>query len=145
MFDPRREAPQPGLQTPGALFSPSYGDPRKTTAHRTYQTIQGLAERLGLQINSPFPEGQESDLASSILRDNSGVVLICWEHSHIPTLAKRFPLVPNTVIPSPWPGHRFDVIWTFAAASGAKSAQYVFSQIPQELLSGDADTVIPPG
>jgi hypothetical protein len=145
LFDPTLGATQAGLHPPGALYSPSYGGPRKTMEHRTYQTIQGLAERLGLEINSPFQEGQESDLASSVLRNNSGVVLICWEHGHIPALANAFPLVRNTVIPSRWPGDRFDVIWTFAVAPGAQSTQYVFSQIPQQLLSGDTDTMIPPG
>jgi hypothetical protein len=142
LFDPTIGALQAGLQRPGSLFSPSYGDPEKTVAHRTYQTIQGLAGRLGLQINSPFPEGQESDLASSVVKTSSGVVLICWEHDHIPTLATAFPLVANTVIPSPWPGKRFDVIWTFTLAPGGGPTQYVFGQVPQQLLSGDADTVI---
>ncbi|HYB30225.1 MAG TPA: hypothetical protein VEF89_26710 [Solirubrobacteraceae bacterium] len=143
LFDPALGTLQAGLQRPGSLFSPSYGDPAKTMAHRTYETIQGLAGRLGLEINSPFQEGQESDLASSVVASSSGVVLICWEHDHIPALAAAFPVVANTVIPSGWPGDRFDVIWTFTLTRQAGSAQYVFSQVPQQLLSGDTDTVIP--
>jgi hypothetical protein len=71
-----------------------------------------------------------------------GVVLICWEHDHIPSLASSLPAVEGTVIPQTWPGDRFDVIWTFTLVPGAGTAQYTFGQIPQQLLSGDADTVI---
>jgi hypothetical protein len=42
LFDPAVGAPQAGLRTPTALYSPSYGNPDKTQAHRTFQTIQGL-------------------------------------------------------------------------------------------------------
>lgn len=144
LFDPTLGFLQAGLQPPASLFSPSYGAPAKTQEHRTYQTIQGLAGRLGLQINSPFAEGQESDLASSIVSNSSRVVLICWEHNHIPALASAFPLVSNTAIPRPWPGDRFDAVWTFTIAEGTRLTQYVFGQIPQQLLSGDSDTVIAP-
>jgi hypothetical protein len=143
LFDPALGPPQAGLQTPGALLSPSYGDPGKTTAHRTYQTIQGLGDRLGLQIASDFAEGQESGLAASVVSSYSGVVLICWEHDHIPALASALPAAAGTVIPQPWPGDRFDVIWTFTLMPGSAPAQYTFGQIPQQLLSGDTDTVIP--
>jgi hypothetical protein len=77
-----------------------------------------------------------------VVSSNSGVVLICWEHDHIPALATALPTGPGTVIPQPWPGDRFDVIWTFTLVPGSTPPQYTFSQIPQQLLSGDADMVI---
>jgi hypothetical protein len=133
---------QAGLQTPATLLSPDYGSADKTTAHRTHQTIQGLADRLGLTIVSDFPEGSEAELAASVVSSHSGIVLICWEHDHIPAIATSLATVPGTVIPQPWPGDRFDVIWVFSLVPGAASAQYTFSQIPQQLLSGDTDTII---
>jgi hypothetical protein len=142
LFDPAAGPLRAGLQTPTALLSPSYGDPGKTAAHRTYQTIQGLSGRLGLAIVSAFAEGQEPQLAASVVSGYSGVVLICWEHDHIPALASSLPAVPGTVIPQQWPGGRFDVIWTFTLVQGAAPVQYSFSQVPQQLLSGDTDTVI---
>ena len=45
-----------------------------------------------------------------------------------------------TSIPTKWPGERFDVIWTFALDPAA--GRYAFGQVPQQLLEGDADTVI---
>jgi hypothetical protein len=143
LFDPALGTLQAGLQTPAALLSPSYGDPAKTAAHRTYQTIQGLSDRLGLPIVSAFAEGQEAQLAASVVSSYSGVVLICWEHDHIPALATSLPAIPGTAIPPTWPGSRFDVIWTFTVVPGASSVQYTFGQVPQQLLSGDTDTVIP--
>jgi hypothetical protein len=143
LFDPALGTPQAGLRTPGALLSPSYGSPGKTAEHRTHQTIQGLSDRLGLAIVSAYAEGQEPQLAANVVSSYSGVVLICWEHGHIPAIATSLPTVPGTAIPQAWPGSRFDVIWTFTLVPGAASAQYTFGQIPQQLLSGDAATVIP--
>lgn len=141
LLDPAVGTPQAGLRIPTALYSPSYGKPDKTQAHRTYQTIQGLAGRLGLKIQSPLPEGQESALAEAIM-DASGaeVVLICWEHHHIPALAQAIPTVDANTIPTVWPDDRFDVIWTFARDPA--TGRYVFGQTPQQLLEGDTDTVI---
>jgi hypothetical protein len=135
LFDPAVGGLRAGLQTPATLLSPDYGSSDKTTAHRTYQTIQGLSDRLGVPIVSAFAEGDEPALAAS-------VVLICWEHDHIPALATALPTVPGTVIPQPWPGDRFDVIFVFTPVPGSTPARYTFSQIPQLLLSGDSDTVI---
>jgi hypothetical protein len=44
-----------------------------------------------------------------------------------------------TVIPKSWPDDRYDVIWAFTLTA---DAAYAFGQVPQLLLSGDADTVI---
>jgi hypothetical protein len=140
LFDPAVGALLAGLRTPTALYSPSYGDPDKTQNHRTYQTIQGLSERLGVPIQSPVPEGQEPALAAAVLASGDDVVLICWEHQHIPGLAQAIPVVDGTSIPSAWPGDRFDVIWTFAL--DPTTGRYVFGQVPQQLLLGDTDTVL---
>jgi hypothetical protein len=143
LFDPAAGPLRAGLLTPTVLLSPSYGDPAKTTAYRTYQTIQALSSRLRLPVVSAFAEGQESQLAASVVTGYPGVVLICWEHDHIPALASALPATAGTVIPQQWPGDRFDVIWTFTLVPGATPAQYTFGQVPQQLLSGDTDTVIP--
>lgn len=140
LFDPAAGALQAGLCRPTALYSPSYGSPAKTQTHRTFQTIQGLAGRLGLPIHSPLPEGEEPALAEAVLAGGGPVVLICWEHRHIPALAQAIPTVDGTTIPTEWPGHRFDVVWTFGLDSA--TGRYAFGQVPQQLLEGDTDTVI---
>ena len=127
------------------LVAPSWGHPHKTAAHRSYQTIQGLGERLGLPITSPFAQGEEPQLADDLMRSHSGVVLICWEHKHIPLIASALPLADGTAIPHKWPGHRYDIIWAFTLVPDSEPARYTFDQIPQELLAGDEGTVIPAG
>ncbi len=143
LFDPARGPLQAGLLRPAALLSPSYGSPDSTAAHRTYQTIQGLSGRLGLAIVSAFAVGQEPQLAASVVSGHSGIVLICWEHDHIPALASSLPTTQGTAIPQQWPEDRFDVIWTFTLVPGTAPPRYTFGQVPQLLLAGDTDTVIP--
>ena len=110
LFAPALGAPQAGLQTPATLLSPSYGSQKKTAEHRTYQTIQGLSERLGIAIVSSYAEGEEAQLAADVVSSYAGVVLICWEHDHIPSLASSLSTVPGTVIPQTWSKDRFDVV-----------------------------------
>ena len=143
LFHPDFGPVRPGLRIPTVLVSPSWGHPGKTAAHRSYQTIQGLSEQLGLPVASEFAQGQEQQLADSVVGGCSGVVLICWEHSHIPVIASSLPVVSGTVIPRKWPGHRYDVIWSFTLVPGPGPARYAFGQIPQQLLAGDTGTVIP--
>jgi hypothetical protein len=100
LFDPAAGPLPAGLQIPGALLSPSYGNPDKTAGHRTYQTIQGLSDRLGLAIVSGYAEGDEPQLTSYVVSAYSGVVLICWEHHHIPALA-------SSLIPKPASQRRY--------------------------------------
>ena len=142
LFDPAIGGAKSGLQTPTVLLSPVHGGPGKNAGHRTYQTIEGLGSRLGIAIDSAFAVGQESQLAASVLTEQAGVVLICWEHHHIPAIGAALPLAEGTVIPSAWPKHRFDVVWAFTLVPDAAAAEYTFGQIPQLLLSGDTDTVI---
>ena len=98
LFHPDFGGLRAGLRTPTLLVAPSWGHPGKTAAHRSYQTIQGLSERLGLPITAQFAQGQEQQLADSLVRSCSGVVLICWEHHHIPEIASSLPVVTGTSI-----------------------------------------------
>jgi hypothetical protein len=145
LFHPDRGAERAGLRTPTVLVAPSWGHPDKTAAHRSYQTIQGLSESLELPIASPFAQGRERELADSVVRGHSGVVLICWEHEHIPVIASSLPVVSGGAIPQKWPSDRYDVIWSFTLVPEPGPARYTFGQIPQRLLAGDAATVIPAG
>ena len=72
-------------------------------------------------------EGQEAALATAVVADNTGVVLICWEHQHIPAIAAALPTVSGTQIPAAWPGNRFDLLWSFSLEAGASSTACVFS------------------
>lgn len=140
LFDPSQGPLRAGLRVPRMLISPSYGDSAKTAQHRTHQTIRGVSERLGIEIATDFPKGHESRLAAALKNSGPGAVLICWDHAHIPALAAELPLVDGTAIPGTWPTDRYDVIWTFTLVA---DDEYRFGQVPQLLLSGDTDTIIP--
>src|ERR1700689_4541525 len=91
LFDPATGPLQAGLQTPATLLSPDYGSADKTAGDRTHETIQALSDRLGLAIVSAYAEGDEPALPAAVVSQNSGVVLICWEHDHTPALASSLP------------------------------------------------------
>jgi hypothetical protein len=142
LFHPDFGPLRAGLRIPTVLVAPSWGHPGKTAAHRSYQTIQGLSEHLRLPITTPFAQGQEQQLVDSLVHSHSGVVLICWEHKHIPVIASLLPVVSETAVPRKWPDDRYDVIWSFTLAPEPGAVRYTFGQIPQQLLAGDAATVI---
>jgi hypothetical protein len=143
LFHPDSGPVRADLRTPTVLVAPSWGHPGKTAAHRSYQTIQGLSERLGVPITFRFAQGEEQQLADSLVSSQPGIALICWEHKHIPVIASSLPVVSGTAIPRKWPGDRYDVIWSFTLVPGPGPARYIFGQLPQLLLAGDAAAVIP--
>jgi len=142
LFDPTDGLLQYGLKRPLTLFSPLFGTIQNTMIQRTYQTIQGLAGRVNTTINNVLSVGQEPELVDLILNSCSDVVLVSWEHHHIPRIAFNMPVIPGTYIPSVWPDDRFDVIWSFTLVPNSNPIQYTFSQVPQRLLPGDPDMVI---
>lgn len=145
LFAPATGLLRSGLAVPGQLLSPSYGSASKTAARRTSQTILGLSTRSGVPIDSPYAEGEEKALAQTLVKHSTGTVLVCWEHHHIPDIATAIPTTAGTVMPTTWPGDRFDVIWSFTLVEGdANPPRYNFAQIPQQLLAGDNDHIIAP-
>ncbi|HTV91764.1 MAG TPA: hypothetical protein VMG98_03520 [Verrucomicrobiae bacterium] len=111
------------IAVPTYLYAPS-------DDARSIQTIAPLARRLGVTADQTAAVGDEASLAASItLRD--GVVLVAWEHKHIPLIANRF----TSNAPKVWPGDRFDVVWVLDRQS---SGSHSFVQVPQTLLAGDS-------
>jgi broad specificity phosphatase PhoE len=98
---------------------------------RPQQTATPTAEKLGLQLITQFFVGQEAALATDI-RTLQGIVLVAWEHKHIPIIANAL----KSNAPTSWPNGRFDVVWILDYQQAADS--YTFTQIDQSLLSGDA-------
>ncbi len=100
------------------------------TGVRPIETITPLAHRLGLTADQTFAVGDEDRLAANLmLRD--GVVLVAWEHKHLPLIAAHL----TSTAPKTWPGDRFDVVWVFDRQS---LGSYRFLQVAQKLLAGDS-------
>lgn len=133
LFDPARGPLQhPALAVPQHLFA---GDPSRSgkgISKRPLETITPLSRRLGLTINQTYAVGQEQQVANAAMA-HSGVVLIGWEHKHIPLIANQI-LGDTTTVPQSWPSERFDVVLVFDLQDGA----YRFSQVPELLLYGDS-------
>jgi hypothetical protein len=98
---------------------------------RQIETIRPLSRRLGITPNQSFAVGDEDSLAQNVALED-GVVLIAWEHQHIPTIARHF----ARASPDAWPGDRFDVVWVLDRTA---DGSYDFVQVPQLLLSGDVN------
>jgi len=140
LFAPSRGPLQSSeLATPQFIYATSTSD---VEGNRPEETITPLAAKLGLTPNKSFANSQEQAAAASAMSCN-GIVLICWPHGKIPKLASYIPLSSNNKNPVPqsWPSDRFDVVFVFDLDTSAGG--YIFSQVPQLLLSVDSPNPIP--
>lgn len=92
-----------------------------------------LSKKLGLSVSTKFSKGEEKTLVEEVLTQN-GVVLICWRHENIPSIA-NYILGDKTTAPQNWPDERYDLVWIFDL--DAVTGKYAFEQVPQSLLEGD--------
>jgi len=134
LFSGARSGPS-ALPVPTHLFASQVGP--NSSSRRPMETLQPLAERLGLAIDTHFLKEEVSALATG-LRSTPGVPLVAWEHDLIPSIVDM--LLDDTVsAPQVWPDDRFDVTWV---CEWAQDGSHHFRQVPQRLLSGDLDSVI---
>jgi broad specificity phosphatase PhoE len=109
---------------------------------RPQQTVTPLADRLALDINLRFGKGEEADLAAEV-RQQSGIVLISWQHEKIAEIAQQLMPDPGTAAKLPgtaWPEERYDLVWVLTPP--AQGGKWTLKQVPQLLLVGDKDTVL---
>lgn len=156
--DPESLTPR-GWQRAGALvayFAPAAGaSPRETSlptpthlfaslvaagssSRRPRETLQPLAEHLGLEVDTRFAKSQLPELARAAMATD-GVALIAWEHHLIPSLAVAI-LGGSERLPVSWPDDRYDVTWVLERSAPATA--YAFRQAPQLLLAGDRADLI---
>lgn len=127
----------PWLPTPTALVCPDYGERRH---HRTYLTMIGVARKLGLEPQQHVRvDAEPVVVVRSLFAASPKVVLACWEHDHLPALARAVAVLNPADIPTHWPDDRFDVLWHFERE---RTESYRFTQVPLQLLAGDLATAI---
>ena len=132
LFDPATGPPQGSrLAVPTALFATDVA--HFSESKREQQTITPLASRLGIDVTAKYPKQDSKEAVKDVLASD-GIVLICWDHKFLPTVANAI-LGNTTTSPQKWKRKRFDLVWVFDWNSSTES--YSFTQIPQELLSGD--------
>jgi hypothetical protein len=139
LFAPHDGQFRPGLRKPTQLIAPYYPPAlnQPSEKERTHETIQPIADRLGLTIESNGwqEDSSEAELGATLAQAKSGVTLVCWEHKHLPDIANA--ICPNC-FPIKWPGKRFDIILSLTLVDPTKNPPtYSFAQIPQRLLEDD--------
>ena len=128
LFAPSRGAPPTGLCRPDSIYSSAA---ERGRSKRSIQTVEPLADRVGVEIVHRFAPGDEVRLAAE-LTARTGATVVSWHHNSIWKIVKHL----GDVTPRPprqWPHDRFDVVWTFTRSGRG----WRFSQVPQLLLPGD--------
>jgi hypothetical protein len=97
-------------------------------SHRPVQTVTPLSRKLQLPLDQRFTVGEEAELVADI-KTREGVVLVSWEHKHIPLIAGAF----NSNVPDKWPD-RYDLVWVLDARD---DGTYSYKVMPQMLLGTD--------
>ena len=134
LFAPAQGPPRVGFARPTAIYAASAN--ANGEGRRTRETVQPLADALGIPVNTAFGKGEESALVQDVI-DRPGVTLICWQHGEIPAIAEAFPAV-SPPPPSTWPDDRFDVVWTLTSTDNG----WQFAQLPEHALPQDQAGII---
>lgn len=98
---------------PDFTYVPALKLGKESKHARMFQTVTPFAVQQDLTINSRYAESDVAGLARDVVQ-RSGLVLIVWEHSQIPPLAKALGIQR----PPEWSGEDFDSIWIIRLASG---------------------------
>ena len=136
LFDPFRGTLQSNaLSIPQFLYASPPGSESKSK--RPVQTITPLSVRIGLSINEGYGKSDYKKMADNAMSE-SGIVLIAWQHQDIPHIANH--ILGNHSAPQTWPGDRFDLVWVFDLDTSENG--YTLTQVPQNLLAGDLNSII---
>jgi hypothetical protein len=124
------------LATPDHMFAPGIG--KHSNSKRSAQVISVLADKLELEIETKYLKGDEKKVAKKAMKAG-GTVLIAWEHTNIHLIANK--IMGCELVPQEWPGDRYDIVYVFDY--DVNSDSYIFTQVPQMIISGDQPTTIP--
>lgn len=122
---------------PANFAQPDFILATRQSAHsnRPVETVEPLAKRLNLQIESSFKDDEFAALAHEVMTDPKfagKTVLIAWHHGKIPELAHS---LGASNAPDKWDGKQFDRVWEISYDHGMAT----FSNRAQRALPGDAE------
>nr|WP_256330140.1 hypothetical protein [Variovorax sp. YR216] len=98
---------------PGLAYVPKLETKASTRHARMFQTVTPFAIQQDLTVNSKYAEEDVTGAAQDVLQQ-TGLVLMVWEHTQIPPLAKALG-VKN---PPSWRKDDFDSIWVVTPSGG---------------------------
>ncbi len=111
------------------------GSPEKPGGSiRSIQTITPFSQKIGMKIHAEFTKKNISGLVSAVMTAKvyeGHTVIICWEHSVIPDMAKLFGAVNS---PSAWADDVYDRAWVLNFTSQGVE----FEDIPEHVLPQDS-------
>jgi hypothetical protein len=125
LFSP--DQPAEMLPRPDVIFAAR----SRTGSARPVRTVQLLAALHGLEVRDRY-RSEDVDGVVRAIRECAGVVLVCWRHESIASIARSF-VGQNAEVPD-WDGRRFDMAWVLTAHQG----RWTLRQRPQLLLPGDS-------
>jgi broad specificity phosphatase PhoE len=135
-----RNAWADGIETPDAVYASKVGSVSLmdngddlSKSLRPQQTVTPLVKAINPQkgLQTPNAVGEEQQLAQTISENEDGIVLVAWEHKHIPIIAQIF----SPAAPDQWPdGTRFDLVWLLTRSG---DGVYAFNQVAELVLGGD--------
>jgi hypothetical protein len=136
MFAPSLPGAAPALPRPDVIFAS-----RRTAtengigskSRRTVQTVQPLADKLGLAVDQRFTEGEETELVAALLA-SPGTILVSWQHEKLPLIARQIGSGGPT--PAVWPDGRYNPILCFRREGGGE-AGWSYEQLVPLMLAGD--------
>ena len=101
---------------------------RPATRHRSErprETVEPLAHRLELKIETPYGAEEYGKLARELLHDprlRGKTVVICWVHDYLPQFAAALGVKPQ---PHSWPRSDFDRAYLITFAEGGAKLDYL--------------------
>jgi broad specificity phosphatase PhoE len=126
-----------GLQRAGRLASyipDQFGTPAFVFAsaiskhsRRPYETIEPLSKACGLPIDGSFADQDYAALADELATKSQydgKLVLICWHHGNIPSLARALN-AKSGEYPNPWDATVFNLILKFDFTAGMPEVEQI--------------------
>jgi len=130
LFITSKSRPDP-LPTPDFIFAAK----DSKDSHRPAETVQPLATKLNLQVDSRFRNDDYDQLARELFHHPKyagKTILISWHHGNLPELAAA---LKAQKAPKNWKATVFDRVWEISFEDDKAG----FRDLPQQLLPGDAD------
>ena len=111
---------------PATFGIPRYLIATSVSKHSTrpIETIQPLSDKIGVKIDATYADQDYGALASQLLSDAryadaGALILVCWHHGNIPSLAHALKAEAGTY-PDPWDPEVFNQILSLTYAGGRK-------------------------
>ena len=101
---------------PDAIFATA----RSKHSNRPFETVEPLANKLGVIIEQTFADQDYGALAATLLSTPTYAdrqILICWHHGNIPSLARSLRVKPGDC-PDPWDHVVFNLILKIQYSNG---------------------------